>query len=157
MKNLLPYFIQQQYQQHNFTGRFSTCSMFVDISVFTQTTEALIRSGKAEGVEVLSEILRFYFTPMVRSVYGHGGFIVGFAGDAFTALFPIKRPRQPIARQALAAASEIQRFFAGHPVYRSKYGDFDFGVKVGLAIGDTEWGIVGRRPTPNAVELKGTV
>ncbi len=152
MKNLLPYFIQQQYQQHNFTGRFSACSMFVDISGFTQTTEALIRSGQAEGVEVLSEILRFYFTPMVESIYGHGGFIVSFAGDAFTALFPITRPRPPIARQALrvlAAASEIQGVFAGHPVYRSKYGDFDFGVKVGLAIGDTEWGIVGREPTPN--------
>ena len=110
MQNLLPYFIQQQYQQHNFVGRFSVCSMFVDISGFTQTTEALIRSGQAEGVEVLSEILRFYFTPTVQSVYAHGGFIIGFAGDAFTAVFPIRRPRPPVARQLLAAASEIQRF-----------------------------------------------
>ena len=117
--------------------------MFVDISGFTQTTEALIRSGQAEGVEVLSEILRFYFTPTVQSVYAHGGFIIGFAGDAFTALFPIKRPRSPVARRALAAAVEIQRFFAEHPVYQSKFGTFDFGVKIGLAIGETEWGIVG--------------
>ena len=55
MKNLLPLFIQQQYQQHNFAGRFAACSMFVDISGFTSTTEALIASGQAEGVEVLSE------------------------------------------------------------------------------------------------------
>ncbi len=104
MKNLLPYFIQQQYRQHNFAGAFQACSMFVDISGFTSTTESLIHSGQAEGVEVLSELLRFYFTPTVQSVYAHGGFIVGFAGDAFTALFPIRRPRPPVARRALAAA-----------------------------------------------------
>ena len=58
MKNLIPRFIQEQYQQQNFAGSFVACSMFVDISGFTQTTEALIASGQAEGAEVLSEILR---------------------------------------------------------------------------------------------------
>ncbi len=47
-----------------------------------------------------------------------------------------------VAQHALTAGVEIQRFFAEHPVYASKFGDFEFGVKIGLAIGETEWGIV---------------
>ncbi|OQY26356.1 MAG: hypothetical protein B6244_13820 [Candidatus Cloacimonetes bacterium 4572_55] len=156
MKNLIPHFIQQKYQSSIKSGAFQAVSMFVDISGFTQTTEALIRSGQEEGAEILSDIMRFYFTPAVQSVYEHKGFIVGFAGDAFTALFPYgPDPKgfqktlgsfhycKPTAEHLLAAAYEINRFFAHNPIYHSKYGDFTFGVKVGLAMGHVEWGIVG--------------
>ncbi|OQY27769.1 MAG: hypothetical protein B6244_09700 [Candidatus Cloacimonetes bacterium 4572_55] len=159
MKNLIPRFIQQNYQANIMSGAFQAVSMFVDISGFTQTTEALIRSGKEEGAEILSDIMRFYFTPTVLSVYGHKGFIVGFAGDAFTALFPYgpdpKGFRKPLGSHALAAAHEINRFFADNPVYHSKYGDFEFDVKVGLAMGHVEWGIVGRE-TRKTFYFRGT-
>ena len=32
--------------------------------------------------------LRFYFDPLIGAVHELGGIIVGFAGDAFTAIFP---------------------------------------------------------------------
>jgi hypothetical protein len=47
--------------------------MVVDLAGFTQITEALIRSGHEEGAEVLSGVLRGYFTPTVQAVYAHGG------------------------------------------------------------------------------------
>ncbi len=156
MRNLIPHFIAEQYKQANYSGSFEAVTMFVDISGFTQTTEVLIRGGQSEGAEILSQIMRFYFTPTVQSVYQHGGWITNFAGDAFTALFPLKgdpkglrKPLGSVPAHALTAAAEIQRFFAANPVYRSKYGDFDFAVKVGLDVGEVDWGIVGteRRKT----------
>ncbi len=39
------------------SGAFQAVSMFVDISGFTQTSEALIRSGQEEGEEILSKML----------------------------------------------------------------------------------------------------
>ncbi len=161
MKSMIPRFIHDNYQAGNFSGHFEAAAMFVDISGFTQTTEALMRLGREEGAEVLSEILRTIFTPTVRAVYEHGGFIVGFAGDAFTALFPIETieakpcegfqtsPLQltpeTFARFALAAALDIRQFFSDHPTIPSKFGDFPFGVKIGLAVGPVEWGIVGSK------------
>ena len=62
MKNLIPHFIQEQFKQDIFEGHFQAISMFVDISGFTKTTEALMRHGKEEGAEILSEIMRSYFT-----------------------------------------------------------------------------------------------
>ncbi|MFC1849537.1 tetratricopeptide repeat protein [candidate division CSSED10-310 bacterium] len=154
MKNIIPQFIQEHYNANNQGGVFQACTMFVDISGFTQTTEALIRSGQEEGAEILSEIMRFYFTPAVNSVYGHRGFITGFAGDSFTAVFIFgeadqvalrnsRRYRLSCAKHVLKTAHEINLFFADHPLYYSKYGDFEFGVKIGMAIGEVQWGIVG--------------
>ena len=87
MKNLLPHFIIEQFQNQNWEGGFETIIMFVDVSGFTPMTEALMKHGD-EGAEVLSRILNKVFEPMVNAVYERGGFIAGFAGDAFSAIFP---------------------------------------------------------------------
>ncbi|MFC1851182.1 tetratricopeptide repeat protein [candidate division CSSED10-310 bacterium] len=143
MKNLIPYFIQEQYKKQRASGQFSVCSLFVDISGFTRTTELLLEAGREEGAEELSVMMRHYFTPAVRAVYAQGGFITTFAGDAFTAIFPIKRYGTPVAKRALQAAHTIIVFFREASIYRSKFGDWAFGVKAGLARGDITWGIVG--------------
>ncbi|HRI72044.1 MAG TPA: AAA family ATPase, partial [Polyangium sp.] len=85
--------------------------------------------------------LRFYFDPLIQAVHEHGGFIVGFAGDAFTAVFP-HAPGRNVGEHALAAALRMRSFFLKHPELKTSYGQFEFSYKVGLSWGAVEWGIV---------------
>ncbi|MGC8855340.1 MAG: hypothetical protein ACP5QU_00925 [Anaerolineae bacterium] len=61
------------------------------------------------GAEVLAEVMQAVFDPMTESVYGRDGFIVGFAGDAFTALFPQQARLGSAEERAIAAALTIQK------------------------------------------------
>ncbi len=138
MKNLIPQFISQKYIAKKMQGQFKATTLFMDISGFTPLTEALMKHGK-EGAEVLSTIINDIFNPIINAVYERGGFISGFAGDAFTAIFPDSEP--PL--QALHSASEICKFFQDKGLCRTPLGDFELQVKIGLSFGEVDWGIVG--------------
>jgi asparagine synthase (glutamine-hydrolysing) len=60
----------------------------VDISGFTPLTESLFRF-RQDGAEILGDTLAAIFGPLVTAVYATGGLIPLFAGDAFTAIFPV--------------------------------------------------------------------
>jgi len=136
MPNLIPHFIHEQFQQGRSRGTVEATALLVDISGFTPLTETLMQHRK-DGAEVLTEVLNRLFRPLVAEVYAHGGFVSTFAGDAFTALFPASQAH------ALQTAFFIQDFFAQHGRFETKYGRFDMSVKVGLAAGLVEWGILG--------------
>ncbi len=68
------------------------------------------------------------------------GFITTSAGDAFTAVFPADD--QPSAERALAAAWSIRKHLASHCEQETRYDSFPVGVKLGLAYGEAQWGIV---------------
>ncbi len=142
MRNLVPERILANLKRNKFSDTFECYSMFVDISGFTKTTEALMKHGQ-EGAEVLSDILRYLFDTTVKAVYEHGGYVTKYAGDAFTAIFEIAHDPEVVARNVLESARITNRFFEENKVYRSKFGDFDFGVKVGLGKGDCTCGIAG--------------
>lgn len=113
--------------------------MFVDLSGFTPLTESLMREG-SKGAEQLSLILNEIFEPLVNIVYAKGGFIPYYAGDAFTAIFPVRNSTitaEEVVRTALAARNHFSQ-------RESKFGNFKIGVKVGLSHGQVEWGIVGQ-------------
>jgi class 3 adenylate cyclase/tetratricopeptide (TPR) repeat protein len=139
MRNLVPDFILEQYKQRQFHGALRAVSLFVDVSGFTATTETLMRHG-TEGAEVLADTMLAIFTPLVQSVYAHGGLVAGFAGDALTALFPFTDGTA--TRRALAAASQIQQHMLANPRRTTRLGVFPFAVKLGLADGAAEWGIL---------------
>ena len=103
MHNLIPHFIQEQFSQGDYWGKFSAASLFIDISGFTTITNTLMEHGP-HGAEVLAAIMRRVLDPPIRDVYEKGGFIVGLAGDAFTALFPHDEAKNDVCWQALAAA-----------------------------------------------------
>ena len=88
MKKIIPDFILRQYANNKFKGNFKAVVMFLDISGFTPMTEEVMKNGK-EGVEILSDIISNIFSPAIEIVHTYGGFISTFAGDAFTALFPL--------------------------------------------------------------------
>ncbi|OQY47859.1 MAG: hypothetical protein B6242_03845 [Anaerolineaceae bacterium 4572_78] len=85
------------------TGDFYALTMFMDISGFTPMTEALMLHGK-QVAEILSGILNDIFYPVIKTVYDNGGFITGFAGDAFTAVF--QTPPHPSPAQERVQESD---------------------------------------------------
>ncbi len=147
MRNLIPRFIHDNYRAGIFSGQFDAVAMFADISGFTAMTETLMTHGD-EGAEVLSDILNAIFSRAVEVIYRHGGFVVNFAGDAFTALFPVEKSEIPaffekVGICALNAAQRIQRLFKREGLRRTRLGDFQLQIRLGLAPGAVEWGIVG--------------
>jgi class 3 adenylate cyclase/tetratricopeptide (TPR) repeat protein len=142
MRNLVPERIVLNLKNNKLRDEFECFSMFVDISGFTSTTEALMKHGQ-EGAEVLSDILRYLFDTTVRAVYDHGGYVTKFAGDAFTAIFEIKGSEEQTALNLLESALITNRFFKENKIFTSKFGNFEFGVKVGLGYGKTMCGIAG--------------
>jgi tetratricopeptide (TPR) repeat protein/class 3 adenylate cyclase len=110
--------------------------MFIDISGFTSMTQSLMGHGK-EGAEVLSNIINNIFTPSIKAIYDNGGFVSTFAGDAFTAIFDTER-----ADYALKAAYEINKLFVDSGTVKTKFGEFELAVKIGLSHGEVEFGII---------------
>ncbi len=143
MRNLIPERIAKNFEKGKYSDKFKCFSMFVDISGFTSTTEALMRHGQ-EGAEVLSDILKYLFEETVRAVYERGGYVTKFAGDAFTAIFEPAGSDEQTALNVLEAALITNMFFAKNKTFRSKYGDFEFGVKIGLGYGECYCGIAGK-------------
>ena len=138
MFNLIPQFIHNEFKKGEYKGDCEVITMFMDISGFTAMTERLMNEGK-EGAEVLSSILNGVFEPVIDAVYNRGGFISTFAGDAFTAIF--SKDIEPV--KTLYSAGEINNIFKEKGIQRTRFGDFDLSVKIGLSYGNVEWGIIG--------------
>ncbi len=153
MPALIPQIIGDAYQQQQRTGQFAAFSLFVDISGFTKLTETLMQHQK-DGAEILTAALNRIFQPLVTAVYSRGGFITNFAGDAFTALFPYTAPATTDnALAAVGTALFIRQFFAESGLITTPYGDFQLAVKVGLAMGTSDWGMLGTLPEPDQPHL----
>ncbi len=140
---MAPRFILEQHQRGVWRGEMDAATLFVDISGFSTMMDALMVHGQ-HGAEVGADIMRAVLDPAIDAVFQHGGFVSNQAGDAFTAIFPVGEHGSGLdpTRQALAAAVRIQTACQAHPIHDSPYGSFTVGVKVGLAIGEVQWGIV---------------
>lgn len=140
MRSLIPTFVAERYLNRQFKGRFRAACMVVDVSGFSKMTDVLAEHGQ-HGAEVLAEVMQAVFDPMTESVYGRDGFIVGFAGDAFTALFPRETGLGSAAERAIAAALTIQKRLSAF-VHATPYGEFRISVKIGLGKGEARWQII---------------
>ena len=150
MHHLIPSYIIDKLQQGESSGSFPCAALFVDISGFTGVTETLMEHGQY-GAEILAVVMRTVFSPLIYSVYEQGGFITGFAGDAFTAVFPEGNDSAPAHMHALAAAWQIQQHMSANNHQPTRFGAFEFSAKIGLALGESVWGIIssndGKRAT----------
>jgi predicted ATPase/class 3 adenylate cyclase len=140
MFNLIPRFIQNHVDDDLPHGVIDAATLFMDISGFVPMTQALMEHG-VEGAEWVSGLVNRLFEPSIAEIHRRGGVITGFAGDSFTAVFPLSAP--DAAADVCAAAIRIKQFFESQPIQRTPYGEFSFAVKVGLGRGDVEWGILG--------------
>jgi len=112
-------------------------ALFADVSGFTSMTESLMAYGR-EGADALSGILNGIFSRAVDVILRHGGCIMDFQGDALAALFP------PSGREnAMACAEELAERFRRRNVMRTGLGEWEVSVRIGVASGTMEWGILG--------------
>ena len=150
MHRLVPQFILDNYQAKNYHGSFQAVGMLVDVTGFSKMTDVLAQHG-LHGSEVLANGMRRVFDPMIQSVISHGGFVVGFAGDAITALFPVQASTEQTYSNAIASALSIQEYRSKNSIFSTPYGEFNISIKIGLGAGDARWRIVnstnGKRAT----------
>lgn len=104
-----------------------------------------------EGAEKLSFILNNIFRPLVQLVYADGGGIPYFAGDSFTAIFPSSLTDASVEK-LIQTALRAKALFSEQD---KKFGDFKIGIKIGLAFGQVEWGIVGEENQHLAYYFRG--
>ena len=156
MKNIVPEFIAQRSQLGEEEGKFSGVALFLDISGFTAITEELMKDGKL-GAESLSQIINSLFSPLITAIYSQGGFVSLFAGDAFTAIFPDEngKPEQK-SLNALKAAIHVQDIIKEQQVCRTRHGYFSLSLKVGLALGPIQWGILGNQEARQCFYFRGS-
>ncbi len=156
MHHLNSYFILEQFERGLQHGRFSAVTLFLDISGFTHTTETLMTHGQ-QGAELLANIISNIFDPLVQFVYQHGGDITHFAGDAFQVIFPISgtAEKETVLAHALAAAQSMQTRMSAKATFPTAYGTFQFTAKIGLSLGDLEWGIIAG-PSQHIYYFRGT-
>lgn len=140
MHVLVPQKIIREYRAGQRNGEFRAIGLFVDISGFSRMTNDLMQLGQ-HGAEILANGMREVFAPLVNSVYAHQGFIATFAGDAFTALFPLDQESATAAQHALSAAWEIQTRIQEQKLQITGT-QVDISTRVGLACGGVSWGIV---------------
>ncbi|MBX3011889.1 MAG: tetratricopeptide repeat protein [Caldilineaceae bacterium] len=141
---LVPEFILCQAAQERYAGAFPAVCLFVDLAGFTPFTTSLMHHG-AEGAEVIADVLRALFEPLIEIVYAQGGFIAAFAGDAFKAIFPTTTPA--VYQQALSAAWQIHQTMQRQPTQTTRFGDFHFTLKISVVDGLVTWGIWQATPT----------
>lgn len=144
MHHLVPDFILQNFSRQKFGGQFPAVCLFVDTSGFTPLTQALMSQG-TEGAEVIADALAAIFTPLVQIIYEQGGFVAGFAGDAFKVIFPLTAGEvgsdDDPYRRAVVSAWQISQHMAERPALATRFGNFDFSVKVTIGDGMVDWGI----------------
>ena len=150
MHQLIPHFILDNYHSGKFSGSFEAAGLFVDLSGFSKMTDMLSRHGQP-GAEALTEVMRATFELLVDAVYSQGGFVVGYMGDAFTAIFPEQQNRDPAVLHCLNAALKMQAYICDHPQVETPFGQFPMSIKVGISFGETSWKILessrGKRAT----------
>jgi len=142
--NIVPEFIIENFKAARYRGSFRAASMFLDISGFSAMTDELMQHGQ-HGAEVLTGLMRAVFDPIVNAIFGQGGMIVGYAGDAITALYFVDIDDLSTARRALASATAIQGGLQAKSSHETPYGVFNVSAKIGIALGQVSWGILRSR------------
>jgi hypothetical protein len=122
-------------------GSFNGFALFLDMTGFTQLTQNLMQHG-SEGLEILTETMNTVFTPIVSYIEQHHGFISIFAGDAFTALFPLAYCHSDEVYQA---AIYFRNLFQ-HLQIETPWSAFPLQVKIGIGFGDIQWRIYPVQP-----------
>ena len=121
MRQLIPRFILDRYRSGQFSGSLEAAGLFIDLSGFSKMADIL--SGHDQpGAEALADVMRSVFEPLVEAVYAQGGFVVGFSGDAFTAIFPEQPDRDPAMLRCLDAAVWMQAYVRNHPWAETTFG-----------------------------------
>lgn len=136
MKNLIPYFIADKFDNKENSGSLTGSVLSLDLKGFTRMTEELMKNGKY-GAETLSDVINTVFEPVIRVIHENGGFVSAFIGDAITAVFPGEF--SDISR---ASAENILSDFKKKATINVEKNRFNIEVRIGIAFGNIEWRII---------------
>lgn len=137
MLNVIPRRIQQLLMKGLDSSLEEGIVLYADISGFTSITESLLEQGK-RGAETLSSILNRIFSRAVEHIYGCGGEVADFEGDAIIATFAAGD-----AGRAQQAALALKKYFDRNSLWKSDIGRWPVSARISLASGSLEWNIVG--------------
>jgi predicted ATPase/class 3 adenylate cyclase len=140
MRILVPHFILGKHKAGETRGVFPSAAIFVDLSGFSTMADELARHGQY-GAEALADLVRVAFEPLINAVYEQGGFVIGYAGDAFTAVFPEEQNLEAGLMRCLSAAVTMQNRVRSNPSLKSPFGVFPIFIKAGIGFGETKWQI----------------
>ena len=140
MHQLVPTFILDKFDAGEQRGNIIAAAMFVDFSGFSTMSDTLEKHMRHGSDELLASIMEDIFKPLVHRVYAHGGFVVGYAGDAMTAIFKDNGDASFVLRCA-STATAIEKHFASHSIQTTPFGNFNISVKIGLSLGEAIWEI----------------
>ncbi len=138
IRRLVPNFIIEKHKANELRGTIQGAAIFVDLSGFSNMVDALSVHGQ-RGAEVLAGLMRDVFEPLVNAVYAQGGFVIGYAGDAFNALFPAEQVPGQETKRCLAALVAMQAHTQAHPQVETPFGIFPISIKAGMGYGETRW------------------
>ena len=141
MRQLVPHFIINQYRSGQFSGSLEAAGLFIDLSGFSKMADILF-GYEQPGAEILAEVVRTIFEPMVAAVYAQGGFVVGYSGDAFTAIFAEQLDREPAILRCLDAAVRMQAHVRDHSQAETVFGRYPISARVGISYGEANWNIL---------------
>ncbi|MCK4666098.1 AAA family ATPase, partial [Candidatus Dependentiae bacterium] len=140
IRRLLPEFIESKFLEGKQVGKLSGSIISIDIKGFTPLTDELMNQG-SQGIEILSEILNQVFSPIINLVYSNGGWVTHFAGDALSAFF-----KGMTSDEVVEVIDLIQEEFELHNNIKTAVGNFKLDIRIGLASGTINWGIVTCEP-----------
>ena len=138
IRRLVPNFIIEKYKANELHGTLEGAAVFVDLVGFSTMVDGLSAHGQA-GAEVLAEIMREVFEPLVAAIYEQDGFVIGYAGDAFNAVFPADPAQSPEAIRCLAALVKIQSHMKAKREIATRFGKFPIAIKLGMGYGEVRW------------------
>ncbi|MDZ4181235.1 MAG: AAA family ATPase, partial [Candidatus Cloacimonadaceae bacterium] len=135
MRRLIPDLILQKAKRKQHAGKMDAVLLNIDLSGFTQLSHDLMKSSDA-GAELLSDAINAIFTPALDAIESRGGFIAGFAGDAFTAVFPLRA-----ISGAVGSALYIRDFFVEKHSQLAGSSNVHLAARIGMALGSLNWRI----------------
>jgi predicted ATPase/class 3 adenylate cyclase len=138
IRRLVPNFIVEKYKANELRGAFQGAAIFVDLSGFSKMTDALSVHGQS-GAEALADLMRVVFEPLVNAVYQRDGFVIGYAGDAFNAVFSDDQAAGQETKRCLSALVAMQEHIHTHPQIQTPFGVFNISIKAGMGYGETRW------------------
>lgn len=136
MRKIIPDFIINKYEKNQISGSTEAHVLNVDLIGFTSLTHKIMENSHF-GVEVLIDTINKLFIPIVEAIENWGGFISGFAGDAFTAIFT-----NSTNENILSVAFEIRNIFIQMEKQVTEFGDFSLLARIGIAMGKVGWQII---------------
>lgn len=124
----VPQFIYEQYDAEEMTGSFTAVALVLGISGF-HNIPRLYSDPDGEDKLNLTGMADHLFTPVIATIYAHGGFVANYYGHVLIALFPGNDPL-PVIEVARAVRDCLYR-------PNNKL----FSVNQGIAMGQVSWKI----------------